>query len=334
MCDEEVTEGHDLPGFTLCDRKRCMARLEGLEAEERRAIYEATVAQRGGASPNGRPRRPKGELTDLNIFVLNEYMHGREAVNAPSGVITRVPTTDHPHLKRLVEAGWLVPTPAVRGGVVLSPLGRDGLAAWRERKGIVAHPNGYSSEELEAALERLDDMMGELDFSLVQEGDDLSFRKPKAMGYHYTSKRNLEAIERDGLGGRVSFEPHEFAFWLALPYIATEDAASVLIDYERDRERPYSRGEPSQKTLDKLQSFLDDVSDLHVVWFYREPGFAGSTAGRRETCVKFNLNEVGDWLSSHAESVHEFTDHADGYAVAWIGPKIPPRFLQDCGEDF
>lgn len=200
----------------------------------------------------------------------------------------------------------------------------------------LARPNGYSGEELDEALERLDELIGHLDFSFVQEGDDLSFRKPKAMGYHYTSKRNLEAIEREGLGGRVSFEPHEFAFWLALPYIAAEDAASVLIDAERDRERSrsWSPGDPSQKTLDKLQALLDKVDDLHVVWFYREPGFAGSTAGRRETCVKFNLNDVGDWLSSHAESVHEFTDHADGYAVAWIGPKIPPQFLEDCGEDF
>lgn len=206
----------------------------------------------------------------------------------------------------------------------------DEGAQWSKAVGNPGHPQ----EAIDEALERLDEMIGQLDFSLVQEGEDLSFRKRTAMGYHYTSERNLQAIAREGLGGKVAFEPHEFAFWLAMPYVAPDDAASVLLDAEKDQRRAYSRGEPSQKTLDKLQALLDEVPDLHVVWFYREPGMAGVTAGRRECCVKFNLHDVGEWLSQNADSVNQFTDHADGYAVAWIGPKIPPEFLEDCGEEF
>ena len=46
LCDDKVCEGHQRPGFILCERKRCASRLKGLSPEERRAIYEDTVAKR------------------------------------------------------------------------------------------------------------------------------------------------------------------------------------------------------------------------------------------------------------------------------------------------
>ena len=49
--------------------------------------------------------------------------------------------------------------------------------------------------------------------------------------------------------------------------------------------------------------------------------------------MKFNLAQVGNWLTANAHSVHEFTDDAyeyPGFAVAWIGPAIPPSLLSAC----
>jgi hypothetical protein len=37
--DEEVCGGSDGPGFYLCERKRCVAKLEKLDVEQRRAIF-------------------------------------------------------------------------------------------------------------------------------------------------------------------------------------------------------------------------------------------------------------------------------------------------------
>ena len=132
LCDDEVTGGHERPGFILCERKRCSAKLEKLGPEERRAIYEATVAERQGFNPNGRPRRPKGEPTDLNIMVLDDLIYGKNRELAPGGVIYKVDQADLPHLRRIVNAGWLVQVPHLRGHWVLSPKGRDGLEQWRE----------------------------------------------------------------------------------------------------------------------------------------------------------------------------------------------------------
>ena len=42
--DTDVCGGSDGPGFYLCERVRCMAKREGLSAEERRALYTATRA--------------------------------------------------------------------------------------------------------------------------------------------------------------------------------------------------------------------------------------------------------------------------------------------------
>jgi hypothetical protein len=83
LCDDEVTGGHERPGFILCERKRCSAKLEKLGPEERRAIYETTVAERQGFNPNGRPRRPKGEPTELNIFKQNFYANGSALPTTP-----------------------------------------------------------------------------------------------------------------------------------------------------------------------------------------------------------------------------------------------------------
>lgn len=43
--DDEVCDGGDDPGFTLCNRKRCVAKRD-LPVAERRALYEAQVSSR------------------------------------------------------------------------------------------------------------------------------------------------------------------------------------------------------------------------------------------------------------------------------------------------
>lgn len=37
--DDDVCGGSDGPGFFMCERKRCAAKLEGLTVEQREAIY-------------------------------------------------------------------------------------------------------------------------------------------------------------------------------------------------------------------------------------------------------------------------------------------------------
>jgi hypothetical protein len=46
--DSDICGGSDGPGFYICDRVRCAKRLEGLNVEQRRAVYEAT---RNGEAP-------------------------------------------------------------------------------------------------------------------------------------------------------------------------------------------------------------------------------------------------------------------------------------------
>lgn len=64
LCDDEVCHGDQTPGFTLCERKRCRARLENLSPEERLAIYEETVAKR-----NGRPAVARRNADGWNTAV-------------------------------------------------------------------------------------------------------------------------------------------------------------------------------------------------------------------------------------------------------------------------
>jgi hypothetical protein len=45
--DEDVCGSGDGPGFYVCDRKRCAAKLEGLGVEQRRAVYETNRNGRG-----------------------------------------------------------------------------------------------------------------------------------------------------------------------------------------------------------------------------------------------------------------------------------------------
>lgn len=46
LCDDEVTRGDQIPGFILCERKRCEAKRDALDVEGRRALYAAAVAAR------------------------------------------------------------------------------------------------------------------------------------------------------------------------------------------------------------------------------------------------------------------------------------------------
>lgn len=45
LCDDEATGGNQVPGFILCERKRCL-KVQDLPLEARRAHYAATVAAR------------------------------------------------------------------------------------------------------------------------------------------------------------------------------------------------------------------------------------------------------------------------------------------------
>lgn len=61
--DDEVCGGSDAPGFYLCDRKRCGARIPA-DAEERRAYYAAQRALNDAAQrpcSESFPRRRSGE---------------------------------------------------------------------------------------------------------------------------------------------------------------------------------------------------------------------------------------------------------------------------------
>ncbi|NCA17729.1 MAG: N-acetyltransferase [Betaproteobacteria bacterium] len=219
--------------------------------------------------------------------------------------------------------GWGVDS---RGWQAWLLWGGDPGRKWAEdviRKYDRATPNS-AEENLEDAKERLDEWIRHLDFSYVQEGSDLAFHRRDARGFHFTSQRNFDLIAKEGLGGKVDFNEHEFPYWVAMPFIAPDDAARVLMRFESgDKNGAYRQ----------LQALLDEVPDLRVVWFYRDPGMYGQTASSSQRCISFDLNEVGDWLAEHAESAHQFTDHADGYAVAWIGPRIPPAMLSECIEE-
>jgi len=177
-------------------------------------------------------------------------------------------------------------------------------------------------DERDELLQTLDEWIRNEDFSLVQDGGDLSFRSPGARGYHYTSRAGLAKIAREGLGRHPGlFMDHELTAWVAMSFIPTDVALEAIRQTER---RNVGRA------IELVTESLAEETDLKVAWFYREEGFGGSTAGSNQECVSFSLEEVGDWLAENAQSPQQFTDHADGYAVAWIGPPIPPHFLTGC----
>jgi hypothetical protein len=84
--------------------------------------------------------KKKGQPTSLNISVLNDYIFGKERDQAPGGVIGLVHPTDTSHLRRLIDAKWLVPFPGERGRWVVSQVGLEGLADWREANGMIRIP--------------------------------------------------------------------------------------------------------------------------------------------------------------------------------------------------
>ncbi len=81
------------------------------------------------------PRPPKGTPTDTNKFALWDYFYGQRKHLAPDGVITRVETTDVPHLKRMVGAGWLVRHPTIKNGWILSAWGKKLLHEYDVERG-------------------------------------------------------------------------------------------------------------------------------------------------------------------------------------------------------
>jgi hypothetical protein len=177
-------------------------------------------------------------------------------------------------------------------------------------------------DDRDRLLETLDEWTRGEDFSLVQDGGDLSFHSPGARGYHYTSRAGLAKIAREGLGLHPGlFEDHELTAWVTMSFVPTDVALEAIWQTERrNRER----------AIKLLTESLAEETDLKVAWFYREEGFGGSTAGYSQECVSFSLEEVGYWLAENTQSPQQFTDYADGYAVAWIGPPIPPHFLTGC----
>ena len=185
-----------------------------------------------------------------------------------------------------------------------------------------------SRAQIDEGLQVIDSWSNRLSFSFVQEGSGLSFGNPRALGYHYTSLGGFRDIAKKGLGrapgSRGWVEEHEIPYWLSMSYLPQSTAARIAILLKEGMVT--SAGQALSRALARQRG-------LKVAWFYRDVDHEGTTAGDRDACVKFNLAKVGDWLVDNADTVHEFTDDAQGYpgfAVAWIGPAIPPSLLSAC----
>jgi len=186
----------------------------------------------------------------------------------------------------------------------------------------------------EEALLRLDELAQQLEWGFIQEGGDLTFRRRGAQGYHYTSERNFTAVRAQGLGRHPGLiEAHEVPYWFVMPFLAPTTAAKLLARWEAHSGR-YGDLSPEQHGVQiDLEKALARIKNLRVVWFYREPNMAGSTAGANDRCIRFDLHDVGEWLAENTDAPHKFGDMADGYAIAWIGPPIPSTLLVECDED-
>jgi hypothetical protein len=176
--------------------------------------------------------------------------------------------------------------------------------------------------DLDAELGALSDR---LDFSLVQEGEDLA-RSRSARGYHYTSHERLARVRRSGLGGHPSsIEDHEIELWL-VTFVSDEETIREVL-------RLLAKGGEANRSeaQDLVQRALDRMKNLRVLWYYLDPDHP-DTSKYADVCVSFNLQEIGDWIGEHADEAYAFGDGADGYAVAWRGPVIPLKLLSECDE--
>ena len=182
-----------------------------------------------------------------------------------------------------------------------------------------------SRTQLDEGIQIIEEWSTRLNFSFVQEGSGLSFGDPRALGYHYTSLNGFRDIAKKGLGRAPGVvEDHEIPYWLSMSYLPQSTAARIAI--LRKEGMVTSAGQALSRALARQRG-------LKVAWFYRDVDHEGTTSFYRDACVKFNLAKVGDWLVDNADTVHEFTDDAykyPGFAVAWIGPAIPPSLLSAC----
>jgi hypothetical protein len=206
--------------------------------------------------------RVKGEPTDTNIYVLDRYIYGSDAVNAPHGVITQVEVTSLPHLRRLIKAGWLVATPAVPGGVVLSPLGRDGLASWRERSPRSRHDPG------EGGMSRPN-----------PERDDFELPPAEEVEAHLLAKEIAKLMKRRkrkplwGGGSRAFYSPLE---WRARGESCGNGAALVVVHDGGDAASYFNwdygdekAAEAMGKLLSKLGYFAESCSSWATGIYHR-----------------------------------------------------------------
>lgn len=177
----------------------------------------------------------------------------------------------------------------------------------------------------EQDYEDLDRLIQRVDYSLVQEGNDLSFGQEESFGFHYTSQRSADLILAGGLGAHPDHvEDHEFLPWIAMGFLRPSVSISLLREFEAgSRLSAYRR----------LNTELKKLRYLKVVWFYREPEMGGRTASYNEICLKIPLDAVGDWIGNNSSVAYQFDDQADGYALAWLGRKIPARFVVPCDDD-
>lgn len=188
--------------------------------------------------------------------------------------------------------------------------------------------------EDEEALLRLDELIQQLDFGFIQGGRDLTFDRRGAQGYHYTSERGFKEIFTQGLGRHPRVvEDHEVVYWFALPFLAPMMAAEMLMRWDAHPSRYGHLSREQNAVQIDLEKALARIENLRVVWFYRKPSMAGWTAGARDRCIRFDLHAVGKWLAENTDAPHTFGDMADGYAIAWLGPPIPPELLVECDED-
>jgi len=181
---------------------------------------------------------------------------------------------------------------------------------------------GETVSERDEALDRLDELSNDLDWRWIQEGDDLSWHNPKALGYHWTSERALKDILRVGLGRDPGWvADHEIPYW-AVIYLHPDDAVRVI-----DMMNAHHVLDATHEVV----RLLKKIQDLKVMWFFRSRDDTGSIAAANDRRIAFNLQALGDWLAEHGSDVASWSGQDIGYAVAWIGPPIPVHLLKQRG---
>ncbi len=172
---------------------------------------------------------------------------------------------------------------------------------------------------------KLEEIVGGVDYSPVQEGEDLVLAG-SSLGFHFTAEKYYRHFMEHGLGAHPGYvSDHEVYFWLATfaPFPTALKVASEI-------DKAESRGADVDwsSVTNTLSKGLANVVDLKVVWFYRDPDEAGRTASYRDKMVTIDLARVGDWLGDQGYTAFTTDDTAEGYCLTWVGDPIPPHVFK------